>query len=93
MSGTGQIVRDSRLQRELAVNGKEPNVVLIVNVEEAFMHCPKCVVRAALWKQELWPDRSNVPKLAEALVTHSALAETVAEMQAKIDNDRATRLY
>ncbi|MEZ5817695.1 MAG: pyridoxamine 5'-phosphate oxidase family protein [Hyphomicrobiaceae bacterium] len=41
VSGTGQIVRDSRLQRELAINGKEPNVVLIVNVEEAFMHCPQ----------------------------------------------------
>ena len=93
VSGKAQIVRDSHLQSQMAVNGKAPNVVLIVNVEEAFMHCPKCIVRAALWKQDLWPNRSNVPTLGEALVTHSALADSVAEVQARIDNDGATRLY
>ncbi|MFM9938633.1 MAG: MSMEG_1061 family FMN-dependent PPOX-type flavoprotein [Hyphomicrobiaceae bacterium] len=93
VSGKGQIVRDSRLQSQMAVNGKAPNVVLIVNVEEAFLHCPKCMVRAALWKQDLWPNRSNVPTLGEALVTHSALGESVADVQARIDNDGATRLY
>jgi uncharacterized protein len=93
VSGKGQIVRDSRLQSQMAVNGKAPNVVLIVHVEEAFMHCPKCMVRAALWTQDLWPDRSNVPTLGEALATHPALGESVADVQARIDNDGATRLY
>jgi predicted pyridoxine 5'-phosphate oxidase superfamily flavin-nucleotide-binding protein len=40
VSGTGRIVRDSSLQARLAVNGKDPNLVLIVTVEEAFMRCP-----------------------------------------------------
>ena len=93
VSGKAQIVRDSRLQHQMAVNGKVPNVVLIVHVEEAFMHCPKCIVRAALWKQELWPDRSNVPTLGEALVKHPALGEALADVQARIDKDGTTRLY
>jgi len=93
VSGQGRIVRDSALQNRLAVNGKAPNFVLVVAVEEAFMHCPKCMVRSRLWKPEEWPDRTDVPTLAEAMVAHAALAESVAEMQAIIDNDGAKRLY
>jgi uncharacterized protein len=93
VSGKGQIVRDSALQARLAVNGKPPNLVLIVAVEEAFMHCPKCMVRSRLWKPELWPDRGNVPTLAQAMVAHGALTETIPEMQAIIDNDGEKRLY
>ena len=93
VSGKGQIVRDSALQNSLAVNGQAPNLALVVDVEEAFIHCPKCMVRSRLWTQEQWPDRSDVATLAETMVAHGALAETVPEMQAIIDNDGATRLY
>jgi uncharacterized protein len=44
--GKGRIVRDRALQARLAVNAKTPNLVLVVTVEEAFMHCPKCIVRS-----------------------------------------------
>jgi PPOX class probable FMN-dependent enzyme len=93
VSGKGQIVRDSALQNSLAVNGKAPNLVLVVNVEEAFIHCPKCMVRSRLWTHEQWPDRLDVATLAETMVVHGALTETVPEMQAIIDNDGATHLY
>jgi len=93
VSGRGRMVRDDGLQSRLAVNGKAPNLVLVVSVEEAFMHCPKCMVRGKMWKPEAWPDRSDVPTLAEGFVAHAALARSVADMQAIIDNDGATRLY
>ena len=92
VSGKGKIVRDTPLQAKLAVNGKAPNLVLIVTVEEAFMHCPKCVVRSGLWVPERWPDRSRVPTLAEAIVTHAKPAETIDDVQAIIDDSNA-RLY
>ena len=92
VSGTGRLVRDSSLQARLSVNGKEPGLVLIVTVTEAFMHCPKCMIRSGLWSPEHWPDRSDVPSLAEAIVAHAKPSETVAEVQAIID-DSTTRLY
>jgi uncharacterized protein len=92
ISGTGRIVRDSSLQGRLAVNGKVPNLVLVVAVEEVFMHCPKCMIRSRLWSPDHWPDRSNVPSLAEAIVTHAKSSETVADVQAVI-NDGIARLY
>ncbi len=93
VSGKGQIVRDRTLQSTLAVNGKAPDLVLVVTVNEAFMHCPKCIVRSKLWKPEEWPDRKNVPTLAEAMVAHAKLSDSIDEMQAIIDDDGATRLY
>jgi hypothetical protein len=93
VSGNGRIVRDADLQRRLAVNGKTPNLVLVVTVEEAFMHCSKCMIRSRLWRQDDWPDRSSVATLAEAMIAHAAPKETVGEMVAIIDKDRENRLY
>src|SRR4051794_16177078 len=84
VSGTGIIVRDTELQARLAVNGKPPNLVLVVNVEEAFLHCPKCVIRSGLWKSERWPDRSAVPTLAEAMIAHGGLSESMAQIETVI---------
>jgi hypothetical protein len=93
ISGTGRIVRDLSLRERLAIDGRAPNLVLIVDVKEAFLHCQKCIVRSHLWQPEHWPDASDVPTLAEAMVAHGRLDESVPEMQAIIDNDRSTRLY
>lgn len=93
MSGTGQIVRDSALQSKLAVNGKLPNLVLVVTVEEVFLHCPKCMIRSALWKPDRWPDLSNVPTLAEAMITHGTLLESMAQIEAVIEDSNTKRLY
>jgi predicted pyridoxine 5'-phosphate oxidase superfamily flavin-nucleotide-binding protein len=51
ISGKGKIVRDAALQGRLAVNGKAPNLILVATVEEAFMHCPKCMARSVYGTQ------------------------------------------
>jgi uncharacterized protein len=89
VSGKARIVRDSSLQARFAINGNSPNLVLVVTVEQAFMHCQKCVVRSRLWIPAEWPDRSNVPALAEAIMAHAKPAETTAEVRAIIENHNA----
>jgi uncharacterized protein len=89
VSGKGKVVRDASLQSRLAVKSGIPNLILVVTVEEAFMHCSKCVTRSRLWVPEQWPDISNVPRLAEAIVAHAKPAETLAEVQAIIDGHNA----
>jgi hypothetical protein len=93
VSGKGRIVRDAALQQSLAVNGKPPKLVLIVDVEEAFLHCPKCVIRSGLWKADQWPDKSRLPTLAEAMIAHGALSETVAKVEDAIHISNTERLY
>jgi PPOX class probable FMN-dependent enzyme len=92
VSGTARIVRDGALQARFAVNGKTPDLILIVTVEEAHMHCPKCMIRSKLWSPHHWPDRSNVPSMAEAILAHAKPPENISEVQAAIDGS-IERLY
>ncbi|MFK4508019.1 pyridoxamine 5'-phosphate oxidase family protein [Bradyrhizobium daqingense] len=89
ISGTGTVVRDGALQARLAVEGKPPNLILVIEINEVFLHCPKCIARSKLWSPGHWPNRSSLPSLAHAIVTHARSGETEAEVQAVIDHGLA----
>jgi PPOX class probable FMN-dependent enzyme len=93
ISGTGTIVRDEWLRAQFVVRGKTPSLVLVVRVEEVFFHCAKWAIRSNVWSPAHWPDISGLPTLAQAMVDAGRLAETPAEMQARIDQDIRQRLY
>jgi PPOX class probable FMN-dependent enzyme len=93
VSGKARLVRDARLQAEMAINGREPSLIVVVDVEEAYTHCPKCVVRSGLWSPDRWPDRSAVPTLAEALMAHASLTMNETELQASLDKGIRESLY
>ena len=93
VSGKAQIVRDIELRETMAMNNKVPDHALVVSVERVLFHCPKCAIRSHLWDPEAWPDQAGIPTLAETLVAHSKLAESVADVQAVIDHDAVERLY
>ena len=93
VSGKGRIVRDRALQAELAVDGREPNLLTAVTVDEAYLHCAKSIARANLWRPDRWADASGVPSLAEGMVAHGKLSDSIGEMQAIIDNDYDRRMY
>ena len=59
VSGHGSIVRDKSLQSQLAVNGKTPELVPVVEVEEAYMKCAKSIARSKFWQPEEWPETEN----------------------------------
>lgn len=92
VSGTAQIVQDVWLRESMAEAGQIPELALVVEVEEAFPHCTKCMVRSKIWKPETWnPD--GLASIGEAMVTHGQLDMSVDEMVAIAENDERTRLY
>ncbi len=93
VSGTGKVVRDAALAKQLAHNGRAPSLILIVNVEEAFTHCTKCMVRSGLWKPDRWPDLADAPKLAEAVMAHAQPDIPQDSVQAIIDDSIENKLY
>lgn len=92
VSGRAKLVLDKALQEEMAVNGKQPNLLVAMTVDEAFLHCAKSIARGNIWKPENWPDTSEVPSLAEGMVAHAKLPN-VQKMQEIIDHDFETRMY
>ena len=92
MSGTAIIVRDDELRTEMAVNGKPPEHVLVIEISHVLSHCPKCMIRSNMWRPEAWPDTSNLPSFAELLTAHAKIG-TLEETQAVIDKGNRDRLY
>jgi PPOX class probable FMN-dependent enzyme len=93
VNGRALIVRDSTVREALAVNGKPPELAIVVTVEQVYMHCAKCMIRSKLWEPLAWPDQSGLPSLAQALVDQGQLRESVEEVHALIEKDKAMRLY
>ncbi|ASP19444.1 pyridoxamine 5'-phosphate oxidase [Antarctobacter heliothermus] len=93
VSGTGRIAADADLCARHAVNGRSPDLVLVVTVEQAFMHCSMSSVRSRLWAPDLWPDTGDVPLMSEWVKAAVDTEQTLDEVQAIHDRDAATRLY
>jgi uncharacterized protein len=63
VNGRARISIDPALKARFAVRGKEPKVVLVVTVEQAFQHCPKALLRSDLWQAGKGGRPEGVPTL------------------------------
>ena len=95
LRGRTRIVRDEVLRDTMALNGKIPELAIVVDVTVAYFHCAKCVIRSKLWSVEQEADNAGRDDrlLAETMVKHGDLSFSVDEMQQIIVNDEAWRLY
>lgn len=93
VAGKAKIVRDTTLNNSMLVNGKAPDLALVVEIEEAFMHCAKALIRSGIWRTDTWPEKGTGPKLAEWQVDVVQDERTFEEVFAVHTNDEKTRLY
>lgn len=93
ISGEARIVRDAELRRSMAVAGKVPALALVVHVDRAFIHCPKCMIRSALWQPEAWPQSADLPDIGAAMIRQGGLAMTEAELFDLVEGEGMTALY
>ena len=67
INGSAAIVRDEELLEAMAVDGKQPNVAIVVGIEECFMHCAKALLRSDLWNPATFLERKSFPTLARII--------------------------
>ena len=67
VNGRARIVDDPELLAGSAVEGKVPQLGILVTVEEAYTQCPKALLRSDLWNPEHHIDRSALPRSGEIL--------------------------
>src|SRR5439155_12636285 len=67
VNGRARIVDDPELLAASEIDGKVPRLGLLVEVEEAYTHCPKALLRSELWNPERQIDRSELPRSGEIL--------------------------
>jgi PPOX class probable FMN-dependent enzyme len=67
VNGRARIVDDSELLADSEVEGKAPQLGVLVEVEEAYTQCPKALLRSELWNPERHVDRSELPTSGEIM--------------------------
>lgn len=93
VSGRGLLIRDQSLREQLAHNGRVPDLAMVVEVKRVMFQCSKCMVRSSLWQPDQWADVSDMSSLAEAIKVHSALSESIEEIDEVIARSETERLY
>jgi hypothetical protein len=93
ISGRAIVVRDIQLRDAMKVQGKTPELAIVVEAEEAFSHCARCVIRSNLWSPEHWPKSSDLPSHAEALLYASQVPVPLDELTNEVQIGYKERLY
>ena len=65
VNGRASVVVDDDLAQSFEEFGKVPKTLLKVEVREAYLHCPKALMRADLWGETHRIDRATLPSLSE----------------------------
>lgn len=75
VNGTAQISVDPELCQRFNVQENAARSVLVINVEEAFIHCGRAVTFGGLWNAERHTDPKSLPSIMEIVRAHIALSQ------------------
>jgi PPOX class probable FMN-dependent enzyme len=92
VNGRAEISRDPALLEAMAVQGKPAIAAILVEVEEAFFHCAKAMIRSALWSPASLVDRGEMPTLGRIVADQIAGVDS-ATADAAVEASYRDRLY
>lgn len=92
VNGTARIARDAALLARAEVQGKRPNVAIVVAVREAFLHCGKALKRARLWSADFRVDAGAFPSLGR-MIADQVGGMSVETAEAAVEESYKKRLY
>jgi predicted pyridoxine 5'-phosphate oxidase superfamily flavin-nucleotide-binding protein len=70
--------------------GKLPRAVLRIDVQEAYFHCGKALMRSKLWSKDVQVQRTTFPSISEVIHDQTRLGEP--EPQAAVEARYKTQL-
>jgi PPOX class probable FMN-dependent enzyme len=84
VEGTARVVRDQEVLARLEAYGKRPKTATLIDVEVAYVHCGKALVRSKAWDADRRPERGSIPTLGQILVDDLAIPASAEEVDAGI---------
>lgn len=90
VGGKGKVTADADLLASMIEFGKPPRAVLRVDVQEAYFHCGKALMRARMWASEARVPRSSFPSISQIIHDQTTLGEP--EAQAAVEARYKTQL-
>ena len=93
VNGRAEITTDEALCERFAVGGKPAKVVVVVTIDEAYLHCAKALRRGGLWDAESWLPADERPSGAAIVRDHAAIEADLADVQAFRDQNLTETLW
>ncbi len=99
VNGKATLVKDKKILERCAVNRKVPAMGIMVEINEAYLHCAKAVRRSKLWNAESQQNRKEMPTLAQMILEQVATPEKqptkedIKEGDEFIEDNYKTGLY
>jgi PPOX class probable FMN-dependent enzyme len=93
VNGTAQLTTSPAITERLTINGKPPQLAIVVRTSAVYMHCARAFRRSKLWDSSTWPERGTVPQMPAILKEKLAMAESVEEISAEREGRYKTTLY
>jgi len=93
INGRAEIRIDDELKAMFEYQGKLPISVMVVAVEEVYLHCAKAFMRSGLWDASTFIERSSFPSFGAMLKDQISLEETPAEIDRGLEERYRITLY
>lgn len=93
VNGTARITLDEAVLALWEVNGKRPKSVLLIALDEAFLHCAKALIRSQLWQDTYKVDRNVLPTYGRMLKDQIEIADSVEAIEKSVEEGYRERLY
>jgi PPOX class probable FMN-dependent enzyme len=90
VNGVARLSRDEAHMAAFSGEKHQPRLVIHMQVEEAYLHCAKALMRSKLWHPSAQVPRSVLPSLGEMIKSQAGLdtpAETQEQMLARYAAD------
>jgi len=93
INGKVEIRDDEDLRQRFETAGKIPRTVLLVKVEEAYLHCAKAFMRSKLWSPESRIEHDALPSIGQMIRDQLSLDGPPTESREQMTERYAKVLY
>ena len=94
VNGNASISVDPELLSRLSMQNKTPKVAIIVDVKEAYFHCPKALIRSDFWiKGANLKDLTTYIKAAKEQLGEDVTKEEISKLAKEYQESLKDRLY
>ena len=80
VNGAARLHTDAALLDSLSVEGKRPQLAIVVEAREVFLHCGRALIRSRLWQTETWPQDEALPSAPQIFADHIAAPGVTREV-------------
>lgn len=92
INGIAEIRSDKKLVDLFNMKGRVPATVLIVKIEELYLHCAKAIMRSHLWDEDAKIERGVLPTMGK-MINDQLSVDDPAETQKEMDERYKKILY